>query len=179
MTDKPGERWSHLLKMSPQQADLVLAFVGYGDYYKGEDQVYYVGHLGRGMPFGQHVMVSGERYVHPNRDKAVLIHELAHLFGAFHVQNKRSIMQSNFRDVPTEDIIDGRLHMDAPLREIILLTRDVDFRRGVASLDVGTQNRIKTLCRLHRRVAEKDAPDPVALGYRYLEAREEARDVSE
>jgi hypothetical protein len=175
LTDKPDERWTELLKTSPGDADIIVAFIGFGDYYKGEDQAYYLGHLGQGMPFGQHVMVSGERYVHANRDRAVLIHELAHLFGAFHVDNKISVMQASFRDVPPQDIIDGRLHMDAPLQEIIHLTREVDFRRGVASLDADTQDRIRSLSKAHRRVAEKNAPDPIAQGQRYLRARDEAR----
>jgi hypothetical protein len=174
LSDKPSQRWSRLLRLSPGDADLLIAFIGFGDYYRSDDGAVYIGHLGQGMPFGQHVMVSGERFVHPNRDRAVLIHELAHLFGAFHVQNARSVMQRSYRDIPTRDIIAGQLLLDPPLQEVIRLTRNVDFRRGVESLDPKTRARLQELCRQFRHPAEKDAPDPIQMGNLYLQARRSA-----
>jgi hypothetical protein len=169
------ERWEYLLELSPGEADLLIAFIGFGDYDLAEDGPVRVGHLGRGMHFGQHVMVSGERFVHPNRDRAVLIHELAHLFGAFHVQSPRSVMQRSIDDVPTDDIISGRLTLGPPLREVIRLARNVDFHRGVESLSPEARNRIQALCRQYRHPAEAEFPDPIETSYEYLQARREAR----
>lgn len=171
LTDEPSDRWKRLLRISPGEADLLLTFIGFGNYYRSGDDVQYLGDLGRGAPFGQHIMVSGEFSVHPIRDRVVLVHELAHTFGAFHVENKKSVMQTNYWNLPTKDLIRGRLFMDEPLKEIIRMTRDVDFRRGVDSLDAKTQRRVQTLCLEHRRADEKESPDPITLGRLYLVAR--------
>lgn len=174
VTHDVNARLKSLLAISPADADLILAFVGFGEYLKVDATTYVTGLLGMGMPFGQHVMVSGDDHYHPNRDKFVLMHELAHVFGAFHVVNHRSLMYPNSDGVPPELVIEGRFELEPALREVIMAGRNIDFQRGADSLPPETRRRIEALSREHRHPRESRAPTLIA----YSRVLRELRDYA-
>jgi hypothetical protein len=179
LADDVEGRVKQVLQVSPGSSDLLVAFIGLGDYYKTEEQTFRTGHLGAGFPFGQHLLVSGNDDFHVNREIAVLIHELAHGFGAFHVTDRRSLMQPGYDDAPIREVLTAQVPLDAVSMEIIGLTRQVDFRRGVTSLDAATQRRLKQLALWHRHPAEAYAMSPIALGHAYQFDRSAAQVVAE
>lgn len=86
--------------------------------------------LGRTRPFSGYTLL---RY--PNnplfkvQEETVLIHELGHLFGAMHTDNAETIMAPYAdRQIPTT--------FDAANRQILSMTRGMDFRKGTESLPV-------------------------------------------
>ena len=171
----PESRLQALLAMEPEDAELLIGFIGFGEFYTAGERTYITGLLGMGMPFGQHVMVSGDGHFHVNRDKVVLLHELAHVFGAFHVDNRRSLMYPIHSGVPTEVLAEGQFELEPPLREVIMAARNLDFRRGVASLDPPVRQRIQALARQYRVSREARAPSPVGLARVMQELRENAQ----
>jgi hypothetical protein len=171
----PESRLKALLAVQPEDADLLIGFIGFGEYYTSGEITYITGLLGMGMPFGQHVMVSGSDHFHLNRDKVVLIHELAHVFGAFHVDNRRSLMYPMHSGVPTEILTEGKFEMEPPLREVVMAARKLDFQRGVDSLDPEARRRIQTLARQYRLPRESRAPTPIAMARVVQELRENAQ----
>jgi len=171
----PESRLKALLAIEPEDADLLLAFIGFGEFYTAGETTYITGLLGMGMPLGQHVMVSGDDHFHINRDKVVLMHELAHVFGAFHVDNRRSLMYPIHSGVPTEILAEGKFELEPPLREVILAARNLDFRRGVDSLDPQVRQRIQTLTRQYRLPRESRAPSPVGMARVVRELRDNAQ----
>ncbi|MCL4200879.1 MAG: zinc-dependent metalloprotease [Pirellulaceae bacterium] len=179
LADDVQGRVKRVLQESPGSSDLLIAFVGLGDYYKTDEKTFLTGHLGSGFPFGQHLLVTGNDDFHVNREIAVLIHELAHAFGAFHVTDRKSLMQPGYDDAPLREVLTSQLPLDAVSMEIIGLTREVDFRSGVASLDAATQRRIKHLAFWHRHSAEAHAMSPIALGHAYQFDRSVAQAIAE
>jgi hypothetical protein len=179
LADDVEGRVKQALQMAPGSSDLLVAFIGLGDYYKTQEKTFRTGHLGAGFPFGQHLLVTGNDDFHVNREIAVLIHELAHGFGAFHVTDRRSLMQPGYDDAPIREVLTAQLPLDAVSMEIIGLTREVDFRRGVTSLDAATQRRLKQLALWHRHPAEAYAMSPIALGHAYQFERSAAQVVAE
>lgn len=67
----------------------------------------------------------------PEQKQTILVHELAHLFGAVHVSGNTCIM---FPSLPfaAED------RLDPENRQIILQTKNVDFTKGIESLEPKT-----------------------------------------
>ncbi len=179
LADDVQGRVKRVFQVSPGSSDLLIAFVGLGDYYRTDEKTFLTGHLGSGFPFGQHLLVTGNDDFHVNREIAVLIHELAHAFGAFHVTDRQSLMQPGYDDAPLRDVLTAQLPLDAVSMEIIGLTREVDFRSGVASLDAATQRRIKHLAFWHRHPAEAHAMSPIALGHAYQFDRSVAQAIAE
>ena len=171
----PESRLKALLAVAPEDADLLIGFIGFGEYYTSGETTYIHRPLGMGMPFGQHVMVSGADHFHLNRDKVVLIHELAHVFGAFHVDNRRSLMYPIHSEVPAEILAEGKFEMESPLREVVMAARNLDFQRGVDSLDPEARRRIQTLARQYRLPRESRGPSPIALARVVQELRENAQ----
>ncbi len=85
--------------------------------------------LGRGRPFSGYLIM---RYpfnrLYTIQEETVLVHEMAHLFGAVHAAGEDNIMSPVVdRQIPTR--------FDPQNRAIIMLTRDMDFRKGTAVLD--------------------------------------------
>lgn len=85
--------------------------------------------LGRARPFSGYLLL---RY--PNnplfkvQEETVLVHELGHLFGAIHTEDPSSIMAPIVENqIPTS--------FDNTNREIISLTKNMNFKRGVSELD--------------------------------------------
>lgn len=65
----------------------------------------------------------------------ILVHEIAHLFGAVHVSGNSAIMSTALPAAPENQI-------DPENRQIILQTRDVDFLKGIDSLSAQTLDRL-------------------------------------
>ena len=88
--------------------------------------------IGRAKPFGGYLVI--RRPVEPLfkiQEEMVLIHELGHLFGAVHVQDESTIMAPVVnKEFPTQ--------FDPINREILSVTRGIDFKEGNESLDLQT-----------------------------------------
>jgi tetratricopeptide (TPR) repeat protein len=88
--------------------------------------------IGQARPFSGYLVL---RYPHHRlfriQQETVLVHELGHMFGAVHTGNRNSIMSPVVeRQIPSS--------FDEENREIVKLTRQMDFRKGTEELDSGT-----------------------------------------
>lgn len=171
VSDDLDARWARLLEQSPHEADLIVALVGYGDYSSVKGEAALTGQLGRAAFFGQHLMVADRKDYHENRAKTVLIHELGHVFGAFHVADQKLMMYPGYLQLPTDAIIAGTVPFGETIDEVLTMTKEFDFRQGVASLSPTTQHRIQLLYHQHGLQQESRQTDPVTEGYKYLERR--------
>ncbi|MDD5217879.1 MAG: tetratricopeptide repeat protein, partial [Candidatus Omnitrophica bacterium] len=69
------------------------------------------------------------------QEETVLIHEMGHVFGAIHAEDSDSIMSPIVdRQIPT-----GFDNINA---DIIMLTRDIDFSKGIKTLDPKTSQQL-------------------------------------
>lgn len=161
-----GEREEALFRIAPADADLVIAFLGFGEYFTNSEGVQRTTQVGHAAPFGRHLMVCSQQSVHPNRDKMILIHEFAHIFGAFHVAEKDAVLQPNYQSVPTEDIVQGRVKLGEQATAIIRLTRDFDFAQGVQSLSPQVVRQVQDAWRQHRHPGDKLDPIEMSRNYR-------------
>ena len=155
-----------LFRVAPADADLVVAFLGFGEYFTNSSGIQRSSQVGHASPFGQHLMVCSQQYVHPNRDKMILIHELAHIFGAFHVAEKNAVLQPNYQSIPTENIIQGRVELGEQASAILRLTRNFDFARGAESLSLEVVRQIQDAWQQHRHPGEKLDPLEISRNYR-------------
>ncbi len=169
--DTLKSRWSRLLEKSPQDVDLIIALVGFGDYSSVEGEATFTGQLGRAAFFGQHLMVADRQDYHVNRAKTILIHELGHIFGAFHVADQDLMMYPGYLELPTEKIIEGTVPFGKTMDAVFAMTKGFVFRDGVESLSPRTQQRIQSLYRQHGLATESRRTDPITSGYEYLELR--------
>ncbi len=160
------EREETLFRVAPADADLVVAFLGFGEYFTNSSGIQRTSQVGHASPFGRHLMVCSQQYVHSNRDKMILIHEFAHIFGAFHVAEKTAVLQPNYQSVPTEDIIRGRVELGEQASAILRRTRDFDFARGAESLSPEVVRQIQDAWRQHRHPGEKLDPIEMSRNYR-------------
>jgi hypothetical protein len=175
LADSPADQWRHLLKQSPEGVDLIVAFAGYGDHFRLQPETLYTGQLGRAAFFGQHILIADQRDIHENRAKMTLIHELGHVFGAFHVAAPNLVMTPQYADLPGELIVAGRVPFGEPATKIIQMTRDFHFPLGVESLSPETRQFIQAAFRMHGLANERTSADPITEGYRYLQERAESR----
>lgn len=175
LADSPTDQWRHLLKQSPEGVDLIIAFAGYGDHFRLQPETLYTGQLGRAAFFGQHILIADQRDIHENRAKMTLIHELGHVFGAFHVAAPNLVMTPQYADLPSELIVAGRVPFGEPATKIIQMTRDFHFPLGVESLSPETRQFIQAAFRAHGLANEQTSADPITEGYRYLQERAECR----
>jgi len=169
--DDLDARWTTLLEESPHDVDLIIALVGYGDYSSVEGTATYTGQLGRAAFFGQHLLVADRQDYHENRAKTILIHELGHIFGAFHVSDQNLMMYPGYLQLPTDEIIAGTVAFGETIDGVFALTKEFVFRDGVNSLSRTTQRRIQSLYQLHGLASETRQTDPITSGYQYLEQR--------
>jgi len=159
---------SQLARVAPGAADLVVGWLGVAQRVAGYPD--YVG-LGSTLVFGQHLyLVDTDRRMLPETT-LVLQRGVAMIFGGFYVVDATSLMQWATNAVPIEyDFGDTN-------RQVIELTRDFDFRRGVESLSPETRGRIQDLYRRQHHPNDLPANDPIARGqrskgfYRSLEQR--------
>jgi hypothetical protein len=173
VADDLESRWSRLIEQPTTEVDLVVAAVGYGDYSRIAGESAYTGQLGRAAFFGQHLMLADRKDYHENRAKTVLVHELAHVFGAFHVADRKLIMFPGYMQLPINEIIAGTVPFGGTIDQVFAMTREFDFRTGVNSLSPTTQRRIQALYRLHGLPQETRQTDPITEGYKYLQRRAE------
>jgi len=94
-----------------------------------------------------------------------LVHELCHVFGAFHVAATDSVMQLGFERTPKT------FRFGEPAERIIELTKGVDLDVGVDSLSPETQEKIREIYRAHHHPIESVDEDPIVVGYRYQARR--------
>lgn len=100
------------------------------------DQISDLHVIGRARPFSGYLVI---RY--PNdplfkvQEETTLVHELGHLFGAIHTGDSSSIMAPIVeKQIPTI--------FDNTNRDVILMTREMDFKTGVNVLDAGTNQQL-------------------------------------
>ena len=106
--------------------DLVIGLSRLNDF-SGKD----LHTIGQARPFSGYLML---RYpfnrLFKIQEETVLAHEMGHLFGAVHTSDRNSIMSPVVdRQIPNR--------FDRDNEQIILLTRDMDFRKGVDVLKGG------------------------------------------
>jgi len=84
--------------------------------------------IGQARPFGGYVLLRyPQNPLYKIQEETVLAHELGHLFGAIHSNDPQSIMSPVVElQIPTR--------FDQQNREIIRMTRDMDFSRGMESV---------------------------------------------
>ncbi|MCK5127278.1 MAG: tetratricopeptide repeat protein [candidate division Zixibacteria bacterium] len=101
----------------------------------------------------------------------VIIHEMIHIFGGVHVFDG-SIMSPVFNE-------ETELKLDALNMEIVSITKDIDFNRGLASL---SKHQLQRLARLYTRavrLGNRETPTYYELGeiYNHLGQYEDAIDA--
>ncbi|MCM8775484.1 MAG: tetratricopeptide repeat protein, partial [Candidatus Omnitrophica bacterium] len=92
--------------------------------------------LGRTQPFsGYLVLRYPETDLYKIQEETILVHELGHLFGAIHTGDPNTIMFPYVgKQIPST--------FTKANRDIILLTRDMDFAKGINALDSETIERL-------------------------------------
>lgn len=96
-----------------------------------------------------------------------LVHELSHVFGAFHVSEPDSVMAPGFEKTPRT--FRFGLAADA----VFPLTRNVKLQEGVGSLSAEAQQSLRSIYRQYHHPLEAIDEDPVVIGYRYQSLRSE------
>ena len=96
-----------------------------------------------------------------------LVHEMCHVFGAFHVADPASVMRPAFQRTPS------KFTFGDAAQQVVRLTRDVDLRRGVESLDAKTMEGVRKVYRQYHHPSERAADDPIVRGYQYQARRAE------
>ncbi len=147
------ERTEELLKVEAGDADLVIGFLGLPRSLARR--------AGEAMCFGQHVLVSDDLRLDYNRSVTILIHELGHVFGAFHVATGGSIMQPSLGDIPVD------FKFGEPEGEAILLGRNADLNVGIDSLTEAQRARISLLYIINRHPTENVLLTPIIRGFNY------------
>ncbi len=94
-----------------------------------------------------------------------LVHELCHVFGAFHVADAHSVMQIGFERTPRV------FTFGKSTEDTVGLGKDVDLKEGVGSLSPDTQTRIRAIYRTFHHPLENLEDDPIVVGYRYQARR--------
>ncbi len=121
--------------------------------------------LGRAIPFSGYVMI---RY--PNdplfkiQEETVLVHEIGHLFGAVHTDQRDTVMAPVVsKHIPTS--------FDESNREIIRLTKNVNFKEGVEVLDERTN---RQLIGSYMRLTVHNQPQDFyhAMGFFYINLKQ-------
>ena len=156
-----GEGFRRLHQIEPGDCDLVVAFtlVTFPGPTAGAEI--------RGVSnfFSQYVLIPDQWGARGATTR--LVHELCHTFGAFHVADPVSVMRPAFERTPS------KFTFGEAAQQVVRLTRDVDLRRGVESLDAKTMAKVRSLYRQQHHPLERAADDPIVCGYRYQAHRAE------
>ncbi|OGW81007.1 MAG: hypothetical protein A3G33_01365 [Omnitrophica bacterium RIFCSPLOWO2_12_FULL_44_17] len=88
--------------------------------------------IGRTQIFAGYIILRNpKKTLYQIQEETVLVHEIAHLFGAVHTNESNTIMYPIvYRQIPTR--------FDMKNQDIIRLTRDMNFKEGQRSLDQKT-----------------------------------------
>lgn len=148
-----------LHKIAPGDCDLVVAFTLVT--FPGPT----VGAEVRGVSnyFSQYVLIPDQWGTTGATTR--LVHELCHVFGAFHVTDPNSVMRPAFQKTP------AKFTFGDAAEQVMRLTRKVDFRSGVESLDATTMTKVRELYRQHHHPSERATDDPIVRGYQYQARR--------
>jgi hypothetical protein len=96
-----------------------------------------------------------------------LVHELSHVFGAFHVAEEDSVMLPGFEKTPRV------FRFGRAAEAVFPLTRNIKLQEGVGSLTPEQQQSLRGIYRQHHHPMEALDEDPVVIGYRYQALRSE------
>jgi len=161
-------------KKAPRTADeafrsLHKVPVGAADLVVGFTLVSFAGPRGevRGLTqyFSQYVVIPDNWGVPGATTR--LVHEMSHVFGAFHVAEEGSVMLPGFEKTPRT------FRFGRAADAVIPLTRMVNLQEGVGSLPAESQQSLRGLYRRYRHPSEGIEEDPVVIGYRYQALRSE------
>ncbi|HEY2838081.1 MAG TPA: M12 family metallo-peptidase [Pirellulales bacterium] len=94
-----------------------------------------------------------------------LVHELSHVFGAFHVDEQDSVMLPGFEKTPRT------FKFGRAAEAVIPLTRNVKLQEGVGSLSAESQQSLRAIYRQYHHPIEAIDEDPIVIGYRYQSLR--------
>jgi hypothetical protein len=95
------------------------------------------------------------------------VHELCHVFGAFHEANPNSVMRPAYQGTPKQ------FEFSSATREIVKLTKQLDLSRGVVGLTPDAARRIRELYRAEHHPREALNEDPVSRAYEAAAKRAE------
>jgi tetratricopeptide (TPR) repeat protein len=147
-----GDRVRQISKLMadvpPGRADLVVAFSGRCEGTKA----------GWTWLFDRYALVTSGCGIFADQTtaQAILAHELAHLFGAFHpASNVESVMRSVIRSGPAD-------RFDDQTTRILRLTRNFDFSQGVLSL---TPEVRRAWSAIYAEGHERGEPNPLAAAF--------------
>jgi hypothetical protein len=153
-----GKTARKLLRVESADAELVIGWLGVIQSRPGGPSNEY--DLGWFAPFGRHMcIVDDERRQLPGAT-LLLLRALARTFGAFCVIDKTSMMRLALEAVPID------FQFGETVRQVILLSRDFDFRLGVVSLKPENARRIRELYRQYHHPNDPPGDDPITNGYR-------------
>ncbi|MBI2826577.1 MAG: hypothetical protein HYX69_18040 [Planctomycetia bacterium] len=148
-----------LHEVPPGDADLVIGFTLVPfDGARGEVR-------GLTQYFSQFVVIPDAWA--PNGATTRLVHELCHVFGAFHIAQADSVMQPAFEATPRTYVF------GEPVHKAVALGKGVDLARGVESLTAESRDALRELFREHHHPIERLDEDPITVGYRYQARRAE------
>lgn len=152
-----GPLVANLVRIEPADAELVIGWIARGQAIAGQPGWY--AHSWS-APFGRHILIADmdRRLVYGAAEQ--LVQRLAVAFGAFYVLDHKSIMQKILENVPYP------FEFGEVPGQVLLLSRDVDFRVGVRSLRPEAARQIRSLYRQHHHPSEPISEDPVSRAYR-------------
>lgn len=104
-----------------------------------------------------------------------IAHEFAHLFGMWHVPDKETIMGGYTKASPI-------VGFDAQSQEVLALMRSFDFYRGVAGINQQTEDKLTTIFKDHKQLAETVNPLSAAhetIGAKLAQDRNEEQALAE
>lgn len=117
-------------------------------------------YTGWSWPFGRYILLADLERQLLYGTAQQLVYRLAHTFGAFPVVDPKSIMQKSSWNLPYP------WEFGDTARQVILLSREVDLRLGVKSLDPQNARQICRLYQTHHHPDDSRSDDPITWGFR-------------
>jgi hypothetical protein len=157
----PDETIEQLMRFKPGKCDLVIALTLVA--FPGPE----VGSEIRGFTqyFSQYVVVPDQWSTGGAQTR--LVHELCHVFGAFHEALPNSVMRPAYQGTPRQ------FEFSPATREIVSLTKSLDLAQGVTALTPEAARRIRELYRAGHHPREPLGEDPVTRAYEAAAKRAE------
>jgi hypothetical protein len=155
--ENPEHPLDNLLGVDSPKAELVIGWIAMAQAASGRPGWY--GHSWC-WPFGRHILIADTERRLLYGAAQQLVQSLAVTFGAFAVLDRQSIMQKLLENVPYP------WEFGDTARQVILLGREFDFRRGVTSLSPENTRQIRELYRKHHHPDDSPSDDPISRAYR-------------